>query len=508
MSSQGLTVENLTVAFPAMGFTAVDKVSFHLPRKSVLGIMGESGCGKTLLARALFGLEPPGARVDGSLIIDGIDLRNCPEKQKLTMYGRQLAYVPQNSATALHPMRRCGKSLLFALRKKEKSGSSKPSYVRCLNALRKAGFADPEAVARLYPNQLSGGMRQRVLNALALLLNPHYLIMDEPTKGLDAPLRKVMGEWIRNTALNSDTGVLLISHDLELIRRACDSVILMRDGQVESQGMRHEIFGEAASGYGYTFTRGMDEILSRDPLAADSYAASNRNSRSLLTATGVEKTYATGVFSLRRFQAVKPTTIRVFAGERVGIVGASGSGKTTLARILLGLEKPDSGNVTATHRGVAGLFQHPEAAFNPRMKLGESLLLPLRWKGVSKLEGQNGLGRWLERMRLDDSHLHHYPHQLSGGQLQRLALVRALLIRPAVLVLDEPTSMLDPIASAAVIEGLDAFMDQPETALVLISHDHHLVDSLADRIIFMRDGVAVTRGFEMRRGSADYRVHE
>ena len=484
-----LSVENLVVTIG--GVAVVDGVSFELAPGECLALVGESGSGKTMTANALLGLSP-GAVTADALTIDGVDARAFGERDWRRVRGAAIALVSQDALVALDPLRRVGREVAEALEVHEGSLSRAEVGERVIRSLEIAAMPDASARARQYPHELSGGLRQRALIASALVTGPRLVVADEPTTALDATVQAQILELLGELKAQG-LGLLLISHDLNLVARLADRVAVMRDGRIVETGAVSEVLEHPTHAY----TR---QLLAAAPTPRVSFVDGGQT---VLEARGLRRSYGSTV-------AMDDVSLALGAGETLGIVGESGSGKSTLARLLLGLERPDAGEVLLDGRPWSALResqrrerrdriqlidQDPFGAFDPRWSveriLAESIALsekPTRQRTLELL-GQVGLG---------EAHLKRRARELSGGQRQRVAIARALARRPAILVCDEPVSALDVSIQAQVLDLLEALQRELGLSMVFISHDLGVIARMSDRIVVMKDGAIVEQGSASR----------
>jgi peptide/nickel transport system ATP-binding protein len=493
-----LTVRNLRLSFPGAPAPAVRGVSFDVGAGECLAIVGESGAGKSLTARSLLGLTPDTARVSADeLTIAGVDARRLSEAAWRRLRGAAVGLVSQDALVSLDPLRRISSEVAEPLLVHEPRLSRAVRGARVLELLAKVAMPQPAIRGRQYPHQLSGGLRQRALIASALAAKPMLLVADEPTTALDvtvqAKILRLLGDL-----KDSGIGLLLISHDLAVVRSLADRIAVMHDGQfVETADAR--ILFDAPQ---HPYTRRL--------LAAATPPRRGQRARPdgvvVLSARNLVKTYRRAG---TRFRAVDGVGLDVHAGESVGIVGESGSGKTTVARMLLGIEKPDSGDVVLDGEPWSGLseghrlsrrariqFIHQDAlsALDPRLTVGKILYEAIDLSGTPRRDRHSRAVDLVEQVSLPDTLLGRRPHQLSGGQRQRVAIARALARRPGILVCDEPVSALDASVGAQVLELLGSLQSTMGLSLVFISHDLAVVRRLCDRVLVMKEGAVVEEG--------------
>lgn len=471
-----LRVTDLRVSID--GTAVVDGVSFEVAPGECVAIVGESGAGKSLTARALLGLAPDEARVTASdFSVDGVDVRRFDERAWRRLRGSRIALVSQDALVSLDPLRRVGAEIAEPL--EIHTGLSRAERSERVRGLL-ASVAMPDAArrARQYPHELSGGLRQRALVASALAAEPTILVADEPTTALDATVQMRILSLLRSIA-DSGVAVVFISHDFTAVRRVTDRVLVMRAGRVLEEGAVAQVLDDP----GHAYTRELIAAARHEPREV------SPASEAVLAASEVSKSFGAHV-------AVQAASFALRQGRTLGIVGESGSGKTTLARMIVGVETPDSGMLD--WRSDAGavqlVHQNPLGAFDPRWTIGRSLREALAAGGVSRGERAARAEELMREVDLDAALLRRRPWQLSGGQRQRAAIARALAADPRVLVLDEPVSALDPSVRTRVLALLTRLQAAHDLTLVVISHDLDVIAATCDEVLVMQDGAVVEQG--------------
>jgi peptide/nickel transport system ATP-binding protein len=504
-----LTVEDLTVAFGAD--RAVDGVSFSVRRGETLALVGESGSGKTLTGRALLRLLPRAARLVGgrALLNDGagpLDLVSATEAQMRGVRGARIAMVFQEPMSAFSALHTVGAQVLEALTLHQPL-RGEAAVDRCLETFAEVGFPDPERAFDAYPWQLSGGLRQRAMIAMAVVCRPSLIIADEPTTALDVTTQATVLELFR--ALQAETGMaaILVTHDLGVVANVADAVAVLRRGRLVESGPVAAVLG--APGHAYT-----RRLIDAAPRVEEVVCARPDARDPILRVSDLNKTYPGRALGLGRMaaplRAVAEAAFEIERGGVLAVVGESGSGKSTVARLALRAETPDPG-ATIRFRGRDGadldvarlegaalktfrrraqmVFQDPYGALSPRMTVREILTEPLAVHGVCcAAEARDRSAELMRRVGLPPEHLQRYPHAFSGGQRQRIAIARALALEPELLVCDEPTSALDVSVQAQVIDLLRELRDALGLSMLFISHDLAVVSSLADHVAVMRRG--------------------
>jgi peptide/nickel transport system ATP-binding protein len=469
-----LDVQGLQVRFGDA--TVVDGVTLTVAKGECVAIVGESGAGKSLTARALLGLTPESASVAAErLVIDGTDARGLSETAWRRLRGARVALVSQDALVALDPLQRIGSEVAEPLRlHPEVREASIRESVQAL--LRRVWMPEPERRASQYPHELSGGLRQRALIASALAAAPAVLVADEPTTALDATVQARILDLLREIA-DAGTAVVFISHDFAAVRRLADRVLVMRDGVVVESGRVAQVLESPE----HPYTRELIAATIHEPRAAVLDAG-----EAVLRVTGVSKAFS-GV------PAVVDASFEVGRGRTLGIVGESGSGKTTLARMIVGVERPDAGELRGSGR-VQLVHQNPLGAFDPRWTIGRSLREALAAGGVPRAARARRVAGLLAEVDLDAGLAARRPAELSGGQRQRAAIARALAADPELLVLDEPVSALDPSVRERVLRLLLRLQRERQLTMIFVSHDLDVVRAVADAVLVMQDGVVVEQG--------------
>ncbi|MBI5277981.1 MAG: ABC transporter ATP-binding protein [Burkholderiales bacterium] len=513
MTAQLLEVKDLRVAFG--GKEVVHGVQFHIAPGEKLALVGESGSGKTVTALAMLGLVP-NATVTGSAVFAGLegqpprDLISMPERDLLSVRGREIAMIFQEPMTALNPLFPVGDQIAEVLQLKE-GLSKREAWDGAVKALHATGIPDPERRAMSFPHQLSGGQRQRAMIAMALAGRPRLLLADEPTTALDVTLRVQILDLLGEIQAHNGMAMLLITHDLNLVRKFADRVAVMENGYLVETGAVDEIFSNPQHAY----TRKL--IDSRPERDVDETPAGG--GAPVMEAKDMRVTYPVhlpgikGWFRKGQFIAVKNAAFRIEPGRTLGVVGESGSGKSTLAMAALGLIPhqgeldvvqrrwgPDAAGNKAIRRMVQVVFQDPFSSLSPRMTVeeivGEGLLVHHPEYDVPQRRAR--VVQALSDVGLTEAQfpglLNRYPHEFSGGQRQRLAIARALIVEPSVLILDEPTSALDVTIQKQVLKLLQGLQRDKGLSYLLITHDVDVIWAMAHDVLVMKDGEVVEAG--------------
>ncbi len=498
-----LSVENLSVAF--RGKTVVQGVSFAMHAGQTLALVGESGSGKSVTALSCLRLlGPGGANPAGRILLDGTEVLTAPEDDLRRLRGGVAGMVFQEPMTSLNPLHSVGRQVEEAITlHRPLRGAALRARVIAL--LERAGLPDPGARLGAYPHQMSGGQRQRVMIAAALANDPQLLIADEPTTALDVTIQAQILDLLADLKQRLGMGLLLITHDLAIVRKHADHVVVMRHGSVVEQGPVAEVFANPAHDY----TR---MLLATEPRGRPVAVADNAPVVAEVEDLRVHFPIRRGL--LRRvaghIKAVDGVSLSVREGETLGLVGESGSGKTTLGLALLALE-PATGLIRFEGQPIGGLsraelrplrrkmqivFQDPYGSLSPRMSIADIVGegLAVHEPGLTAAARGIAVARALEEVGLEPAMAERYPHEFSGGQRQRVAIARALVLKPRLVVLDEPTSALDVSVQAQVVDLLRDLQARYRLAYLFISHDLRVVRAMAHRIAVMKDGRLVEEG--------------
>lgn len=509
MSNQPLvTVDNLTLTTSKTKTALVKNVSLRINPAEKVGIIGESGSGKTLSALAIMGLIPSQVEATGSITTLGVNPLTATERTMAALRGQKIAMVFQEPMTALNPVKTIAAQLTDVFRLHQQNLSRTELADRLDNLLKDVGLQEISRIKASYPHELSGGQRQRCLIAMALALSPDLLICDEPTTALDAAIAKEIMELIVTLTQKRGTALLLITHDLQMAARHCDRLLVMNRGQVVEEGPTHKILSQPSSSYTTDLIAASD-LSARDEQgrfytkATPSYQPGVQHQQRTFPAPGapvvlcqnLSKTYAKkGIFRTKASTPVlHDISFTVQEHERLGIVGASGCGKSTLLKMIAGLEKPSSGKLAVTAE-LNMVFQDPHGSFNPRMTIGNAIAEPLLATGMDRFARADRVREVLEEVGLPASAAHRYPHEFSGGQRQRLSLARAIAARPGLLLADEAVSALDVSVRAGVLNLLDDLTCEYGLTLIFVSHDLSVIQHMTDRVLVVEKGTIVEQG--------------
>jgi peptide/nickel transport system ATP-binding protein len=514
MTQPLLAIEQFCVAYPGQSAWAVNDVSLAVTAGEILGLVGESGCGKSTLGRAALRLLPKGSRLSGQATFEGRSILAFTPRELRHFRGEAVSLVFQDPMTRLDPLMTIGEHCVETVRAHEPGLSRQDAKTRSLEAL--AAVKIPAERWGQYPHEFSGGMRQRVAIALALVLDPKLIVADEPTTSLDVTVSAQILEELTRLCRERNMGLILISHDLSLVTEYCDRVAVMYQGKLVELGLASQVLSQPQHPYTQSLVKA----------AVDLQQASIQNSAAdqkmpLLQVQDLKQHYALGSNPLARLfggqkpaviKAVDGVTLNVYPGEILGLVGESGCGKSTFSRSILQLVRPTSGRVAflgqeltqlsrqalrQQRRQMQMVFQDPHACLNPMMTLGQGIGDPLRVHGLaSGDELEQRVRSMMERVGLTpvEDYIQRFPRDLSGGQQQRVAIARALITHPKLVVCDEPVSMLDASIQAQILELMLDLKQEFDLTYIFITHDLWVARYLCDRIAVMQAGKLVELG--------------
>ena len=517
--SELLKVKNLTIKSATQ--TLVDNLSYTLRTGETLAIVGESGSGKSISSLALLGLLPNSLSITGQAILfdqkkeqevilpienDSLSTYSKSRKQKENIFrqvrGKRIGMIFQEPMTALNPLHTVGKQIAESL---SLAGVAKKHWrQRTLELLSQVNIADPESKLARYPHELSGGQRQRIMIAMALAQDPDIIIADEPTTALDVTLRHEILGLLHRLKKERGMAMILISHDLNLVKRYSDNLIVMQQGKVMEQGATQAIFDNPQ--HSYTRSLIYQDFGQSLPIIANSPSVLEVKQ---LTIAFPQKNNILGK-TIQWFEAVKGLNLTLTQGQSLGIVGESGSGKTTTAlalikllanavkvqgQILLSAQAHMTDVLALSNKAflpyrsdIQMVFQDPYASINPRFSVFEIIEEGLTIQGMAKTKREKAVLAALDTVRLPRDFVSRYPHELSGGQRQRVALARALVMKPKILLLDEPTSALDSSTQVAMVELLRDIQAKFGLSYIFISHDLQVVKALCQTILVLKNG--------------------
>lgn len=510
-----LAIKQLSVSYATQQghFQAVTSLDLTLRKGEMLALVGESGCGKTTLGHAILNLLPNHCQVSGQLLYQGTDITRLNAKAMRKLRQTDIALVPQSAMNALNPVLNVGQQLDEVLRFNV-TLSSQQRQTQAIYWLEKVGLKASHR--QFYPHQLSGGMRQRVVIAIALAKKPTVIIADEPTTGLDVLVQDDILQLLMQLKQEFDLTILLISHNLPLVLKFADRVAVMYQGEIVEQQSTNSLRQQPQHWHSQALLAGIPDVRAEHRLNPSGDTQTHKTA--ILTLDNVSKVFyppgITQVFRTKSHQqvAVDHVSLSLYSGEVIGLVGGSGSGKSTITRLLLAMLKPDSGRVLFAGRDLAGLnrqqkhalyrdvhlvYQDPYQSLNPRYRILDLVAEPLhinKAKNTAQIREQ--VCKALQQVQLphDPDFLLKTPNSLSGGQRQRVAFARALVTKPRLIIADEPTSMLDQSVRMDVIKVMQALKTQQRTGFLFITHDIALAHHFCEKIIVMAHGKIIETG--------------
>lgn len=530
-----LDISGLCIEFntPNGVLEVVTKADLTVDPGEIVAIVGESGAGKSTIGNAVAGIiEPPGKITAGAMTFKERSLRGLSEKAYENIRGNEIAYVFQNPMTALDPLETIGRQITETPMAKL-SLSRQAATHKAKQLLSQVGFSDPERVMASYPHELSGGMLQRAVIAIALSCDPSLIIADEPTTALDVSLQSEIISLLCSIAAERNIGVLLITHDMGVVQEAAHRIYIMRRGRIVESGAAEDILGAPQHAYTRNLIKSVPTNSGRNRRFYEPEASTKSNEKfaalfdatpaaskeqpsgdvaqDRIAVTDLSVTFAssrslTGRAPKKVFHALKDVAFDIPHGSVFGIVGGSGSGKTTLARVIAGLQKPSSGEIdfgapSNANRaaqpgpGIQMVFQNPYESLNPRHTIERQLTeAPIKARKARAADAHDRAGKLIEAVGLSKPDLKKFPHAFSGGQLQRISIARALSMDPSLLICDEPTSALDVTIQAAVLNLLKDLNERLGLTIIFISHDLAVCRHMCDRLIVMNNGMLCEEG--------------
>jgi len=543
-----LEVTNLTVEYPTRFgiFTAIDDVSISVKAGEIHGLVGESGAGKSTIGAAIIGLlSSPGYIASGDVKLHGDNLKELSDTEYHKLRGAKISMIFQDPQTSLNPLLTIEDQLVETIRQHAKVSYS-DAFAQAVALLKEVGLEDVETRIQEYPHQFSGGMRQRVVIALALCTNPDLIIADEPTTALDVSVQKQILSLIRKMADDRGVGIILITHDIGVIAEITDNVSVLRGGRLMEEGATADVLGNPQ----HEYTKALMAAVPRLEVRLDRFTnivkdddtnafgsdwsiagasaefakewllkGARNDSQSvepIMSVKNLDVTFYSDrpfAFAKREgFVALKDISLEVFKGEVLGVIGESGSGKSTLAKSIVGLVNPSAGEIMfeggklpqgrarsrkhPVRRKVQMVFQDPYSSLNNRRKIYDIIAEPIRMFDLadSKEETRKIVASVLELVEMPQRAMLQYPHQFSGGQRQRIAIARALVARPEFLICDEPTSALDVSIQAQILNLLKDLQQTFGMTILFISHNLAVVRQMSDRVVVLKNGVLVEEG--------------
>jgi peptide/nickel transport system ATP-binding protein len=528
-----LQVKNLRIEYPSRHgiHAAVKELSFNIERGEIVGVVGESGAGKSTVGNAVIDLlSPPGKIASGDVYLDGEKISGLSTEEMRKVRGSKIGFIFQDPMTSLNPLFTVEHQLKETIHANMKV-TDEEAYDRALSLMKQVGIPQPENRLKQFPHQFSGGMRQRVVIAIALAGEPDLIIADEPTTALDVSIQDQILALIRELCVKNNVGCMLVTHDMGVVSNVTDKVAVMYRGDLVEFGNTDKVLGDPDHSYTRSLISAVprsDVKLDRFPLVSyieeahemepldvkNHWLGQSQDQRAytgpLLNVENVNLRFVTkdSLFESRReyVQASNDVSFEVFEGETFGLVGESGSGKSTIARVIAGLYEPNSGKVTFEGIDLTGLksekerrpmrrqmqmvFQNPYTSMNPRMKIFDIIAEPIRFHKLTRNEAETRqiVNDLLDHVGLGKMAGVKYPHEFSGGQRQRISIARALATRPRLLICDEPTSALDVSVQAQILNLLKDLQDELNLTMLFISHDLPVIRQMCDRIGVMKMG--------------------
>ncbi len=535
-----LEVNNLNISYPTRKETIVasKNVEFTLERGEILGIVGESGSGKSTIANAIINLiDPPGEITDGSIKIDNNELRDNEELIQ-SIRGKKIGFVFQDPQTSLNPLFKIKEQLIETIQTHLNLGYQ-DALNKSIQLLKEVGIDNAEKRIEDYPHQFSGGMRQRVVIALAISCEPDLIIADEPTTALDVSIQYQILELLKDLTKKRNLGVIIITHDMGVIAETTNKVIVMRHGLIVEQGDTKELLTNPKSNEAKSLVisvpptnKKIDRFKLISPDGKEITSDSKNLTKNIIKTWGIRENKNEKLLKLKDVtkifddnslainisfglkgdstdkvvKAVDNVSFELFEGETLGLVGESGSGKSTIAKIITGLVRPTNGEIFYNNlslynsnrkyqidksRGqIQMIFQDPYSSLNPRFKVRDIISEPIKFfqKNISYTEFTQNVYDLIDIVGMTRQSLDRYPHEFSGGQRQRISIARALATRPRLLICDEPTSALDVSIQAQILNLLKDIQDELHLTMLFISHDLPVIRQMCNRIVVLKDG--------------------
>ena len=506
-----LDFKNAEVKFSVEGgiVNAVNDISFDIMKGETLAVVGESGSGKSVTARTIMKMLPKNSSIGSNFKIEfkDVDITNLTQEQMRQIRGDTITMIFQEPLTSLNPLHRIGSQLIEVLREHNKIDKI-TAKERALELLKEVQIPQPEERLNQYPHQLSGGQRQRVMIAMAIANRPDLLIADEPTTALDVTIQSQILKLLKDLQKKYGMAIMLITHDLTVVRKTSDRICVMRYGKIVERGITEDVFNNPQHEY-------TKHLINSEPSGEpDPYDASNKDYIIQGQQCTVKFTLKKGNFFNQKkteLIAVNNVDIKARYGETIGIVGESGSGKSTLGMSLIKLQDINSGKIFFKDEEIQDyntkqlkdlrehmqiVFQDPFSSLNPRHTIkqiiGEGL--EINRKDLSKEEKDDLIKKTLNEVNLDEAVLHRFPHEFSGGQRQRIAIARAIILNPEFILLDEPTSALDLSIQAQIIDLLRSLRRNHNLSYIFISHNLKVIRSLCHYTLVMKDGKVIEEG--------------
>ena len=529
-----LEIKDLNISYKTRKETIVasSNVNFTLERGEILGIVGESGSGKSTIANAIINLiDPPGEITGGTIKIDNNELQNNEEIiQKIR--GRKIGFVFQDPQTSLNPLFKIKDQLIETIQT-HLDLSYDEALKKSINLLQEVGIENASKRIEDYPHQFSGGMRQRVVIALAISCEPDLIIADEPTTALDVSIQYQILELLKELTIKRNLGVIIITHDMGVIAETTNKVIVMRHGLIVEQGNTKDLLTQPKSTEARSLVisvpptnKKIDRFKLIGPDGSEITSSSANLTKNIIKTWGARKNTNQKLLDIKKItkifddqsmsyskkidekavKAVNNVSFELFEGETLGLVGESGSGKSTIAKIITGLVRPTSGEleynslslynskrkyqIDKSRGQIQMIFQDPYSSLNPRFKVKEIISEPIKFfqKNITRNDLEQNVNDLIDIVGMTRKSLDRYPHEFSGGQRQRISIARALATRPRLLICDEPTSALDVSIQAQILNLLKDIQDELHLTMLFISHDLPVIRQMCNRIIVLKNG--------------------
>ena len=530
-----LEIKDLNISYKTRKETIVasSNVNFTLERGEILGIVGESGSGKSTIANAIINLiDPPGEITGGTIKIDNNELQNNEEIiQKIR--GRKIGFVFQDPQTSLNPLFKIKDQLIETIQT-HLNLSYDDALKKSINLLQEVGIENASKRIDDYPHQFSGGMRQRVVIALAISCEPDLIIADEPTTALDVSIQYQILELLKELTIKRNLGVIIITHDMGVIAETTNKVIVMRHGLIVEKGNTKDLLTQPKSTEARSLVisvpptnKKIDRFKLISPDGSEITSSSANLTKNIIKTWGVRKNTNQKLLDVKKItkifddqsmsyskkvdekavKAVNDVSFELFEGETLGLVGESGSGKSTIAKIITGLVKPSFGEleynglslynsrrkyqIDKSRGQIQMIFQDPYSSLNPRFKVKDIIAEPIKFfqKSITRNDLEQNVNDLIDIVGMTRKSLDRYPHEFSGGQRQRISIARALATRPRLLICDEPTSALDVSIQAQILNLLKDIQDELHLTMLFISHDLPVIRQMCNRIIVLKNGI-------------------
>ena len=530
-----LEIKNLNISYKTRKETIVasSNVNFTLERGEILGIVGESGSGKSTIANAIINLiDPPGQITGGTIKVDNEELQNNEEIIQ-QIRGKKIGFVFQDPQTSLNPLFKIKDQLIETIQT-HLNLSHDEALKKSINLLEEVGIENATKRIEDYPHQFSGGMRQRVVIALAISCEPDLIIADEPTTALDVSIQYQILELLKELTKKRNLGVIIITHDMGVIAETTNKVIVMRHGLIVEQGNTKDLLTNPKSSEARSLVisvpptnKKIERFKLISPDGSEITSSSANLTKNIIKTWGVRKNTNQKLLELKKItkifddqsisfrkkidenavKAVNNVSFKLFEGETLGLVGESGSGKSTIAKIITGLVRPSFGEleynglslynsrgkyqIDKSRGQIQMIFQDPYSSLNPRFKVKQIIAEPIKFfqKGITRNDLEQNVNDLIDIVGMTRKSLDRYPHEFSGGQRQRISIARALATRPRLLICDEPTSALDVSIQAQILNLLKDIQDELHLTMLFISHDLPVIRQMCNRIIVLKNGI-------------------